>query len=106
MGAVPERSSEIKKSDSSKKNIGIVFGILAAIGISVLIYLMWYVAPDEIVEEVEIIAVTDAGCIGQTMDGFPVNLGECNAQPGDIILAPVDQKVKERQELMNPTGGH
>ena len=98
-------STKPKKS-STAKNYGIVFGILAAIGISVFIYLMWYVAPDEIVEQVEIIAVTDAGCIGQTMDGFPVNLGQCDAQPGDVILAPVDQKAKERQELMNPTGGH
>ena len=94
------------KKSSTVKNYGIVFGILAAIGISVVIYLMWYVAPDEIVERVEIIAVTDDGCIGQTMDGFPVNLGECDAQPGDIILASVDQKAKERQEQMNPTGGH
>ena len=98
-------SNKPKKS-SNTKNIGIVFGILSAIGISLFIYLMWYVAPDEILERVEVIAVTDDGCIGQTMDGFPVNLGECDAQPGDIILTQVDQKAKERQESMNPTGGH
>ena len=98
--------SATPKKSSNTKNYAIVFGILAAIGISVVIYLMWYVAPDVIVEEVEIIAVTDDGCIGETMDGFPVNIGECDAQPGDIISAQVDQKAKERQELMNPTGGH
>ena len=76
------RISPKPKKSSSTKNIGIVFGILAAIGISVLIYLMWYVSPEEVVEEIEIIAVTDDGCIGETMDGFPVNLGECDAQPG------------------------
>ena len=65
---------------------------------------MWYVSPDVVVERVEVIAVTETGCIGQTMDGYPVNIGQCNAQPGDIILAPVDQKAKERQDLMNPTG--
>ena len=92
------------KNSSDKKNFALICGVLAAIGISLFVYLMWYVAPDEVVERVEIIAVTDAGCIGQTMDGFPVNLGECNAETGDIILALVDQKVKERQELMNPTG--
>ncbi len=95
--------SKTKKS-SNAKNFAIVAGILAAIGISLFAYLMWYVAPAEVVERVEIIAVTNGECIGQTMDGFPVNLGQCDAQPGDIILAPVDQKVKERQEQMNPTG--
>ena len=62
------------------------------------------IAPEDIVERVEIIAVTDAGCIGQTMDGYPVNIGQCDAQPGEIVLAPIDQKVKERQDMMNPTG--
>ena len=95
--------SKAKKS-SNAKNFAIVGGILAAIGISLFAYLMWYVAPTEVMERVEIIAVTNGECVGQTMDGFPVNLGPCDAQPGDIIVAPVDQKVKERQEMMNPTG--
>ena len=96
-------SNKPKKS-SNTKNFAIIGGVLAAIGISLFAYVMWYVAPTEVVERVEIIAVTDDGCIGQTMDGFPVNLGECDAQPGDVILVPVDQKAKERQEMMNPTG--
>ena len=96
-------SNKPKKS-SGKKNFALISGVLAAIGISLFAYLMWYVAPDEVIERVEIIAVTNGECIGQTMDGFPVNLGECNAEAGDMILAPIDQKVKERQELMNPTG--
>ena len=96
-------STKPKKS-SNAKNFALVSGILAAIGISLFVYLMWYVSPDEVIEQVEVIAVTDAGCIGQTMDGYPVNLGQCVAQPGDIVLVPVDQKAKERQESMNPTG--
>ena len=100
MSAISSRS----KNSSNRKNIAIVAGILAAMGISLLVYLMWYVSPDEVIERVEIISVTEDGCIGQTMDGYPVNIGECNAEPGDVILAPVDQKAKERQQLMNPTG--
>ena len=100
MSAISPRS----KNSSNKRNIAIIAGILAAMGISVLGYLMWYVSPDVVVERVEVIAVTENGCIGQTMDGYPVNIGECDAQPGDVILAPVDQKAKERQDLMNPTG--
>ena len=100
MSAIPQKS----KNSSNAKNVAIVGGILAVMGISLLAYLMWYVSPAEVMERVEIIAVNEDGCIGQTMDGYPVNIGKCNAEPGDIILAPVDQKSKERQELMNPTG--
>ena len=92
------------KKSSNAKNLAIIAGILAAMGISLFAYLMWYVAPSEVYERVEIIAVTDSGCIGQTSDGFPVNIGQCDAEPGETVLALVDQKVKERQELMNPTG--
>ena len=52
---------------------------------------------------VKIVAVTENGCIGETFDGFSVNIGDCQAQPGDVINAPVDQKAKERAALMNPT---
>ena len=98
--------SSIKKQpskDSDKKSLLIVSGILAAIGISLLAYLMFYTAPEEVMERVEIIAVTDSGCIAETIDGFAVNIGQCQAQEGDFIVAPVDQKAKERAAAMNPT---
>jgi hypothetical protein len=37
------------------------------------------------------------------MDGFAVNIGDCNAEPGKYVNALVDQKTKERAALMNPT---
>lgn len=88
---------------SSKKPIVIICGILAAIGISLFVYLMWYVSPDVKIEQVKIISVSEDGCIAETYDGFPVNIGPCDAQVGEIISAPIDQKTKERQALMNPT---
>ena len=81
----------------------IVSGILAVIGISLFEYLMFYTAPEEITERVKIIAITDEGCIAETMDGFAVNIGQCSAQEGDFIVALVDQKTKERAAAMNPT---
>ncbi len=89
--------------NSSKRSLVIVCGVLAAIGISLFAYLMFYTAPEEVLERVTIVAVTDEGCIAETMDGFPVNIGECNAEVGESILWLVDQKTKERMELMNPT---
>ena len=91
------------KKSSDKRSLLIVSGILAAIGISLLVYLMWYTAPEEVTERVKVIAVTDEGCIAETMDGFAVNIGQCNAQEGDFIVALVDQKTKDRAAAMNPT---
>ena len=91
------------EKSSGKKSVLIVSGILAAIGISLFAYLMFYTAPEEVAERVKIIAVTNEGCIAETMDGFAVNIGQCSAQEGDFIVALVDQKTKERAALMNPT---
>ena len=96
-------SSKPKKS-SSAKSYAIISGVIAAIAISLFVYLMWYVSPQDELEPVKVITVSDAGCVGETLDGYPVNLGQCDATPGEVIWYPVDQKVKERQDLMNPTG--
>ncbi|MBT3761915.1 MAG: hypothetical protein HOK63_05930 [Thaumarchaeota archaeon] len=65
--------------------------------------MMFYTAPETNMELVKIIAITDEGCIGETFDGFSVNIGDCNAQPGQYVDALVDQKVKDRAAAMNPT---
>ena len=100
MSAIPNR--KMSKSSNYKSYI-IVAGILAGVGLALLGYLMFYVAPAEVLETVKVVAVTDSGCIAETLDGHAVNIGDCNAEPGDFISALVDQKVKERAELMNPT---
>ena len=91
------------KNSSDKRSLLIVSGILAAIGISLFAYLMFYTAADETTEWVKVIAVTESGCIAETMDGFAVNIGQCQAQEDELVLAVVDQKVKERAAAMNPT---
>ena len=87
----------------SKKSLGIIAGILAAIGVSLFAYLMFYVEPAETTEMVKIIAVTEEGCIGETLDGFSFNIGDCQAEPGQYVEALIDQKVKDRAAAMNPT---
>ena len=99
MSAIPNRKTE----SSDKKSLLLVSGILTAIGISLLVYLLWYVAPEETIERVRIVAVTSDGCIAETTDGFAVNIGPCEAESGDYILAEVDQKVRDRAAAMNPT---
>ncbi|MCV0430955.1 MAG: hypothetical protein K5781_05165 [Nitrosopumilus sp.] len=64
---------------------------------------MWYVTPAENMEMVKIIAITSDGCIAETLDGYSVNIGKCQAQPGEYVDALVDNKLKERAAAMNPT---
>ena len=91
------------KNSSDKKSLLIVSGILAAIGMSLFTYLMFYTAAEETTEWVKVIAVTESGCIAETLDGFAVNIGQCQAQEGEFVIAVVDQKVKDRAAAMNPT---
>ena len=90
------------KKSSNKNFIYIGIGIVV-VAAALFAYLMWYVAPVENMELVKIVAVTADGCIGETFDGYAVNIGDCNAEPGQVINALVDQKTKERAALMNPT---
>ena len=88
---------------SSKNTTFVIAGVIALGAGLLFAYLMFYTAPTETMELVKIIAVTDDGCVAETMDGFAVNIGDCNAKPGQYVDALVDQKTKERAALMNPT---
>ena len=103
MGAIPEKTTPSKKPTSSKKPMIMIAGIIGAIALLGLTYMTVYVSPDVSEERVKVIAITESGCIAETMDGFAVNIGKCNAQPGDLVMAQVDQKVKQRAKAMNPT---
>ena len=103
MSAINRKSITNNNTKSNKNSTLIVCGVIAIVGIVLFAYLMWYVTPEENLERVKIIAVTESGCIAETSDGFAVNIGSCEAQPDEYIVAQVDQKVKERAAQMNPT---
>ena len=88
---------------SSKNTTFIIAGVIALGAGLLFAYLMFYTAPAETMELVKIVAVTNEGCIAETLDGYSVNIGDCNGQPGQYVDALVDQKTKERAALMNPT---
>ncbi|NNL52512.1 MAG: hypothetical protein HKP33_00725 [Nitrosopumilus sp.] len=88
---------------TNKNSLLIVGGVIAVGAVLLFAYLMWYVSPEQNIEMVKVIAITESGCIGETLDGYSVNIGQCSAQPGEYIDAPVDQKLKERAAAMNPT---
>ena len=86
----------------TKMSIGVVFGVITAVGISLFAYLMWFTAPTNTTENVKVIAVTESGCIAETSDGYSVNIGQCNANPGDSVIATYDTKVKQRIKAVVP----
>jgi hypothetical protein len=93
-----------KSNKKSGKNTTLIIAGVILLGAGLLFaYLMIYTAPAEKMEMVKIIAITNEGCIAETMDGFSVNIGDCNGAPGQYVNALVDQKIKERAALMNPT---
>lgn len=81
-----------------------IFVIIIIAASSLLGYLTWYVSPDHITEKVKVIRNTENGCIVETIDNFAINIGPCNAQYGEIIIATYDAKLKHRALLMNPSG--
>ena len=99
MSAIKRQPSK----SSDKKSLVIISGVIVAVAVSLFAYLMYYTAPAEVMETVKIISVTEQGCIAETLDGFAVNIGKCQAQPGEFTVALVDQKTKQRAALMNPT---
>ena len=96
-------SATNRESKKSVNSIVFVGGVIAVGAILLFAYLMWYVAPEENVETVKVIAVTESGCIGETLDGFAVDIGQCDQEPGEYTTALVDKKLKERAAAMNPT---
>ncbi|KER05858.1 hypothetical protein AAA799E16_01424 [Marine Group I thaumarchaeote SCGC AAA799-E16] len=101
MSAIKRQPNAVKTSNV--KSMAIVGGVIVIGAVLLFAYLMWYVAPEENLESVKVVAVTESGCIGETFDGYSVNIGECDASPGEWVTAYVDQKAKERAALMNPT---
>jgi len=92
-----------KKQTSGIKSLVVVGGIIAIVAVSLVVYLMWYTASDEIVEIVKVVAVTENGCVVETFDGYAFTIEKCDAESGEVFNTPIDQKVKERALLMNPT---
>ena len=92
-----------KKQTSGIKSLVVVGGVIAIVAVSLVVYLMWYTASDEIVEIVKVVAVTEHGCVVETFDGYAFTIEKCDAEPGDVFNTQIDQKVKERALLMNPT---
>ncbi|NJK77908.1 MAG: hypothetical protein HC944_02915 [Nanoarchaeota archaeon] len=102
--------NQIEKKAPAFKFVMIL--VAATSVILVLIISPWNVFPTLVTEDVTVIAVTNYGCVAESVLGHSVVVPDCNAKPGDVISAtfyiPAMEingyydRVQEKLTLVNP----
>ncbi|MCA9827764.1 MAG: hypothetical protein KC444_05145 [Nitrosopumilus sp.] len=74
--------------------------ILAAATSVILILTItpWNIVPIQITEDVTVIAVTDFGCVAESVMGLSVVVSDCSAKVGDVTSATFYVPAKEQNE--------
>lgn len=103
-------SNQVQKKAPAFKFVMIL--VAATSVILVLIISPWNVFPTLIIEDVTVIAVTNYGCVAESVMGISVVVQDCDAKPGDVISATfyipaMEQngyydRVQEKLEMVNP----
>lgn len=80
--------------------------------ILVLTITPWNIVPTLVTEDVAVIAVTDYGCVGESVLGHSVVVSDCDAKVGDVISAtfysPAMEtngyydRIQDKLEMVNP----
>jgi len=104
-----------KITQIEKKSPVLKFVLILAAATSVILVLTvtpWNLVPTLVTEDVTVIAVTDYGCVAESVTGHPVVVSDCNAKPGDVISAtfyiPAMElngyydRVQEKLLMVNP----
>ena len=98
-----------------KKTPRLKFIVLLAAATSVILVFTitpWNFVPTLVTEDVAVIAVTDYGCVGESMLGHSVIVSECDAKVGDVISATFSvpamdlngyyDRIKGKLAMVNP----
>lgn len=75
---------------TNKKTPQLKFLAIFAVATSVILVLTitpWNIIPTLVTEDVTVIAVTDYGCVGESILGHSVVVSNCDAAVGDIVSA-------------------
>jgi hypothetical protein len=104
-----------KITQIEKKAPVLKFVLIMAAATSVILILTvtpWNLVPTLTTEDVTVIAVTDYGCVAESVIGHSVVVSDCNAKPGDVISATfytpaMEQngyydRVQEKLAMVNP----
>ena len=98
-----------------KKTPQLKFIAILAVAISVILVLTitpWNIVPTLVTEDVTVIAVTDYGCVGESILGHSVVVSNCEANVGDVVSATfyipaMEQngyydRIQDKLEMVNP----
>lgn len=73
-----------------KKSPAIQFILLIAGGLAVALFLAlspWNIFPEQVTEDITVIAVTEYGCVGESELGLNVVVSDCTATVGQTVSA-------------------
>ena len=74
----------------SKKPPRLAIIALMAAGLAVVLVFTltpWNFIPEQVTEDVTVLAITEHGCVGESQYGVSVIIPQCSAQVGDIVSA-------------------
>lgn len=80
----------MQKTTIEKKPPVIPIIALMAGGLAVVLILtltVWNIIPQQVTEDVTVLAVTQHGCVGESQLGISVVVSPCAAQVGDVVSA-------------------
>ena len=100
---------------NSKKTPQLKFAVIIAVATSTIVILTvmpWNIIPTLITEEVTVIAVTEYGCVGESVLGHSVVVSECKKSVGGKMSATFYtpgmtqngyyEKIEERLAMVTP----
>ena len=102
----------IQKEKKAPRLAFVALMVAATSVILVLTVTPWNLIPTLVTEDVTVIAITDHGCVAESVLGNSVVVSNCDADVGDIISASfyvpaMEQngyydRIKDKLELVNP----
>ena len=101
----------VKNSKTPRIQFAVVLGAAASV-ILVLTITPWNIVPTMVTEEVTVIAVTEHGCVGESVLGHSVVVSGCEVPVGGTVSASFYtpamtqngyyEKIEERLAIVNP----
>ncbi len=104
-----------QKTQIEKKAPVLTFLAILVAATSVILVLTvtpWNIVPTLVTEDVAVIAVTDYGCVAESVLGHSVVVSECDAKVGDVISATfyvpaMEQngyydRIQDKLKVVNP----
>ena len=102
---------QVKSNKTPQLQFAVLLGAAASV-ILVLTITPWNIVPTMVTEDITVIAVTEHGCVGESVLGHSVVVSGCEVSVGDTVSASFYtpamtqngyyEKVKERLAVVNP----